>query len=274
MGDGTRVPATHYRSRPSNTSRFYVERSRVRHDFGRSRTTVVRYYNPYRWGRVNVYSYRPYYTYRTSFWGWYYTPFYSPWTYTWGWYNDPWYGYWSWYWTPYRYYSSPSYYVTDYILSSRMNDSYERGYSNGYVDGVEAVRNSPITEPMKEQINRQTQQVSKAFEEDKAVELNDAFEDAKFLFVVDQSISVKTQDGKKCKLLGADLLKVAEQVQDGAKAVRMEVVAGKGSCEAGSIVTVSSKDLQEMLNGFAESVDEGLNKLQDKQERGEIPVKP
>jgi hypothetical protein len=163
--------------------------------------------------------------------------------------------------------------VTDYILSSRLNDTYERGYNNGYVEGVEASRNQPITAEMKAQINVQTQQVSKAFEEDKAVELSDALEDPKFLFVVDESISVKTNDGKKCKLLGADLLKASEQVEEGAKAVQMEVVAGKGSCEAGSIVTVSTKDLQEMLNGFAEAVDEGLNDLQTKQEKGEIPVK-
>lgn len=270
---GARSAATNYRSRPVNSGRSYVQRSRVRHDFGRNRYNVVRNYNAYYWGRIGVYSYRPYYAYQTNFWGWYYSPFYSPWSYTWGWYSAPWYGYWNWYWSPYTTYSTPSYYVTDYVLSSRLNDTYERGYQNGYVDGVEASRNQPITADMKAQINVQTQQVSKAFEEDKAVELNDALEDSKFLFVVDESISVKTTDGKKCKLLGADLLKVAEQVEEGAKAVRMEVVAGKGSCEAGSIVTISAKDLQEMLNGFAEAVDEGMNELQSKQDKGEIPVR-
>jgi hypothetical protein len=157
-------------------------------------------------------------------------------------------------------------------LSSRLNDTYESGYESGYVQGTRSAGNQPISAELKAQLNVQTQQVSKAFEEEKSVELSDALVDPKFVFVVEQAINVKSVDGQKCKLLGADLLRVVGQVPDGASVVDLEVVSSKGNCDAGSTVRVSAKDLQEMLNGYAEGVDEGMHDFEQKQKSGVVPT--
>jgi hypothetical protein len=59
------------------------------------------------------------------------------------------------------------------------------------------------------------------------------------------------------------LLKVAVAPTDANPVATMNVVSSKfGSCAAGTRVEVSVNDLQEMLNSFAERVDNGLHEFQ------------
>ena len=88
-------------------------------------TTVVRNYNPGRYGFVYRPVVRPvvYVSWYDPYW---YSPvgvaLHRPFRYSWGWYSEPWYTCHSYYWSPYPVYSSPCYWVTDWIVAAYVAD--------------------------------------------------------------------------------------------------------------------------------------------------------
>ncbi len=229
---------------------------------------TVHYYHYHYWGHSSYYCYLHYWPYAPWFWGFYWASFHSPWVYTWGWVGAPWYHTWGWYYYPYPSYIGPSYWVTDYMLSKTLEEEYERGY----LDGQESV-GTPISEPVKEQLRQQVDGVAKAFEEDRWIDLEQALNDPDYLFIVDAPLSVTTADKTTCTLTGGDIFKLAEPGDSNVPVASMEIVTSKSEdCSAGSIVSVSYTDLQEMLNSFGERVDDGMNELQkqhaEQQENG------
>ena len=219
---------------------------------------TVRYYHHYYWGHTYYYCYLHYWPYAPWFWGFYWASFHAPWYYTWGWVGAPWYHTWGWYYYPYPSYIGPSYWVTDYMLSKTLEEEYERGY----LAGQESV-GTPISEPVKEQLRQQVDDVARAFEEDRWIELEQALQDPDYLFIVDTPLSVTTEDNTTCTLTGGDIFKSAAPGDPDVPVASMEIVTSKSvDCSAGSIVSVSYTDLQEMLNSFGEKVDDGMNELQ------------
>ena len=221
---------------------------------------TVHYYHSYYWGHTYYYSYLHYWPYAPWFWGFYFAPFPTPWYYTWGWAGAPWYHTWGWYYYPYPSYVGPSYWVTDYMLSKTLEEEYERGY----LAGQESV-GTPISEPVKEQLRQQVDDVARAFEEDRWIELEQALQDPDYLFIVDAPLSVTIADNTTCTLTGGDIFKSAAPGDPDIPVASMEIVTSKSvECSAGSIVSVSYTDLQEMLNSFGEKVDDGMNELQER----------
>ncbi|MCB0347719.1 MAG: hypothetical protein KDD37_02745 [Bdellovibrionales bacterium] len=251
-----------------HNGRDLVERSRYRHDHGRE-IRVNRYYRPYRWGRHDLYSYRSYWSFNIGFWSFYRHRYVSPWRYTWGWASSPWYRGWAWYYTPYSYYYSASYWVTDYVISDLLREQYEEGYADGFRDGWNEARSTGITEEYKEQLRSQVDQTVDAYERDASVSLDEAFRDPNYLFAVDTELTVLDQNNSVCTLSGGDLLRVySNRPEQEDNYVSMLVATSKGaSCRAGSVVNISIDDLQEMLNTFNEKVDDGLNEAQKLQTR-------
>jgi hypothetical protein len=224
---------------------------------------TVHYYHHYYWGHTSYYCYLHYWPYAPWFWGFYWAPFHAPWYYTWGWIGAPWYHTWGWYYYPYPSYVGPSYWVTDYMLSKTLEEEYERGY----IAGQESV-GTPISEPVKEQLRQQVDDVAKAFEEDRWIELEQALQDPDYLFIVDAPLSVTTADDTTCTLTGGDIFKTSAPGAPDVPVASMMIVTSKSvDCPAGSTVKVSYTDLQEMLNSFSEKVDDGMNELQ--KNRGE-----
>lgn len=227
---------------------------------------TVRYYHYHYWGSGYYYCYAPYWTYAPWFWGFYFAPFYAPWHYNWWWVGAPWYGYWGWYYDPYPAYDGPSYWVTDYTLARMLEDEYARGYQDGYADASQ--EGTPITEPVKEQIRTQVDEMAQSFEEGDFVQLENALADPDYLFIVDTSLSVTREDGGSCTLTGGDIIKAAGETDEKMPVASMSVITSKSSqCSAGSTVLVSYSDLQEMLNTFGQTVDDGLNELQQQREK-------
>jgi len=226
------------------------------------------YYHHYYWGSGFYFGYVHFWFYEPWFWGFYFAPFPTPWTYTWVWYAAPWYASWRWYYEPYAYYEGPSYWVTDYVIASMLEDEYARGYSEGYAAGeaqaqAQAQAGTPISEPVKEQLRTQVDQTAQAFQTEQAVLLEDALADPKHLFIVDTPITAAAAVGGTCTLHGGDIIQAAGAADPETPVASMTVVTAKSdSCAAGSVVSVSFTDLQEMMNTFGERVDDGLNELQ------------
>ena len=238
---------------------------------------VVRHYHYHYWGPSYYYCYVSHWAWAPWFWGFYFAPFYAPWHYHWWWVGAPWHVHWGWYYDPYPYYDAPSYWVTDYTLSRMLEDEYARGYEDGYyaAEGEAAVaeqqqEGTPITEPVKEQIRVQVDEMANAFEEDDFVQLEKALEDPEYLFIVDTALSVTNEDGEACTLTGGDIIKQAEgnDLDPDRPVAEMEIVTSKSpQCPAGSTAAVSYADLQEMLNTFGQTVDDGLYELQKQREK-------
>jgi hypothetical protein len=224
----------------------------------RSERDQVRYYQQRHWGRRSYSCYVHYWPYDPWFWSFYFAPFPAPWPYTWFWIGSPWYVTWGWYYQPYPVYIGPSYWVTDYVLSTSLEEEYARGYAAGQQSA-----GTPITEPVKEELRKQVDETAKTYQAEQAVDLQQALKTPGYLFVVDTPLSVTKSDDTTCTLTGGDILKAAAEVGEGAAVAQMAVVTSKDEkCQAGSQVSVSLTDLQEMLNSFGQKVDDGMKELQ------------
>jgi len=222
----------------------------------------TRYYHGHYIGHVHYHCYVHYWHYDPWFWGFYFAPFPAPWYYHWWWVSAPWYYHWGWYYDPYDVYYGPSYWVTDYTIARMLEDEYERGYEAG----AAAAEGTAITEPVKEQLREQVDDTAQAFQESRAILLEEALADPDYLFIVDTPLSVTTEQGAACALSGGDIIKPAGPGVSDVPVASMVVVTAKGDeCGAGSVVNVSYTDLQEMLNTFAATVDDGLNELKRQQ---------
>jgi len=232
------------------------------HGQGHHRATQERFYSHTYWGHGYYFCYVHYWVYDPWFWGFYFAPFAAPWPYAWGWFGAPWYVSWSWYYQPYPYYAAPSYWVTDYVISSMLEDEYTRGYADGYAEGQQNA-GTPISDPVKEQLRQQVDDTAQAFQTEQAVLLETALENPDHLFIVDTAISVATAGSGTCSLSGGDIIKASGPADPDVPVATMVVVTSKGeSCAAGSVVSISFTDLQEMMNTFGERVDDGLNEMQ------------
>jgi hypothetical protein len=74
----------------------------------------VRY--PYRGAYLEMYTSAAYYL--PAFYGWAYNPWVAPVPYAWGWSAYPWYRYYGYYMFPYPMYAGPSFWLTDYLIST------------------------------------------------------------------------------------------------------------------------------------------------------------
>jgi hypothetical protein len=239
------------------------------HHGGHHHTTTVRHYHYHYWGPGWgwYYCYTPYWSYDPWFWGWYWGPFAAPWHYRWWWVGDSWYRTWGWYYSPYVVYVGPSYWVTDYTLARMLEDEYARGWAAGRASTEAEVAGAAISEPVKEQIRVQVDAVARTFQESGSLTLQKALEDPDYLFIVDTSLSLVTDQGETCALSGGDVIRRVPEDEPGRPVASMTVVTTKGGeCRAGSQVSVSYADLQEMLNTFGQTVDDGLKELQRQQQ--------
>jgi hypothetical protein len=86
---------------------------------------------------------------------------------------------------------------------------------------------------------------------------------AAYIFQTAQPLLVTEQSGGgECFLNTGDLIGFYSMPDEASGFAMMTVVAsGPGSCSPRSVVPVSLSDLQEMLNGFAERVEDNLQRL-------------
>ncbi|HYL79023.1 MAG TPA: hypothetical protein VEU96_32835 [Bryobacteraceae bacterium] len=280
-------------------SNGYVERSfrvsnreYVHRTYYVSGVSYTRVYRSYSYGGVYYQAYVPGFYYAPAFYSWAYSPWRAPVYYRWGWAGSPWYGYYGGYFTPYPSYPSASLWLTDYILAANLEEAYrereEAAQANAYQQGYDAGGGGQValTPDVKQAIAEEVQrQLAQERAEGQAVSRNPN-DDAGYggvpplfsdynshVFVVSSSLEVATSDGQECAVTHGDVLGMNGAPAPNSTATSVRVMASKGGdCPAGSFVSVSLVDLQEMQNAMRASIDQGLQDLQA--HKGGLPAPP
>jgi len=253
----------------THAGHVYTQRTYANH-----RGNVRLLYEHRGWGHSHYYCYHHWVGFNPWFWGWYYGPW-VVWEYPWGWFGDPWYhNYWYWYFHPYPRYASPGEWVTDAVLADMLRDAYDRGVAEGETQ-VSTATPDPISDPDKQQLLAQTNDLAKSYQGEMTIDLKDALANPNYLFAVNQTFNEMVVNSTQvCKLAEGDLLKVAVAPTEQTPVAVMAVTSSKfGSCAAGTQVRVSVSDLQEMLNTFAERVDNKLHEFEKTKNNKELFVK-
>ena len=281
------------RGRPGYTQRPYGYGGR---DFAR-RTYVYnghsynRFYRGYAYRGMHLSVYAPGVYYSPGYYGWAYRPWGAPVAYQWGFAASPWYGYYANYYTPSPVYSSPSQWLTDYMISSDLQRSYAAHTDGGEADSyVSATGSGPTLSPdVKQQVAEEVR--NQLALENQEAQQNLAKQDVdpgssgidrmvrdghSHVFVVGNPLDAVDGEKNSCLLSDGDVLSLHVPTPIEATTGQLVVLASKGGreCKINGTVTVVMEDLQEMQNHMRESIDQGLKELHAKQGKDGIPAVP
>jgi hypothetical protein len=204
--------------------------------------------------------------------------------YAWGWAGNPWYGYYGGYFTPYPVYSSPSLWLTDYLVAQTLQAAYaERAAAQA---GAQAQFTTPMTPDVKQAIADEVRRQIALENAESATGVQTPPDPgssglARMLsdsnprvFVVSASLDVQSNVGE-CPVTEGDVLQLNPGTPPNATAANLMVLASKGQdCRKGATVQVGVADLQDMQNHMRETLDQGLGDLQKKQGQGGLPAAP
>jgi hypothetical protein len=247
------------------------------------------FYQPYRYRGIAFEVYAPHYYYTPAFYGWAYSPWAAPVAWEWGWTGNPWYLYYGGWFRPYPVYSSPSLWLTDYLLAQTLEEAYEARMEASAAKSAAqpaAFGSTPMTPEVKQAIAEEVRR-QLALENYEASTSHQNLPDpgssglarmlsdhAAHVFVASDSLDVPSSDGQ-CEIAEGDAIQLSGPVASNAVTANLVVLASKGSdCRKGSIVAVGLADLQEMQNHMRETIDHGLGELQSKQGKGGLPSAP
>lgn len=247
------------------------------------------FYQPYHYRGIAFEVYAPHYYYTPAFYGWAYSPWAAPVAWEWGWAGNPWYRYYGGWFRPYPVYSSPSLWLTDYLLAQTLEEAYEaRTEADAAKSAAQpaAFSSTPMTPEVKQAISEEVRR-QLALENYEAASSHQNQPDpgssglARMLsdhtahvFVASNILDVPSSDGQ-CAIAEGDVIQLNGPVASNAVTANLVVLASKGNdCRKGSIVAVGLADLQEMQNHMRETIDHGLGELQSKQGKGGLPTAP
>lgn len=249
-----------------------------------------RIYQPYYYRGIAFHVYAPGFYYAPAFYGWVYAPWAAPVAWEWGWVGHPWYRYYGAWFRPYPVYTSPSLWLTDYLVAQTLEAAYEER-----IEAAAAKRraiaaadfaSTPMTPEVKQAIAEEVRR-QLALENAEARTGNQTPPDpgssglarmlsdrTSHVFVVGTGLDVMSSSGS-CSLTEGDVIQLSGPAAPNAVTANLLVLATKGNdCRKGSIVTVGLADLQEMQNHMRETIDRGLSELHSKQGKGGFPAAP
>jgi len=250
--------------------------------------SYVRAYRPYTYQGLALYAYLPVHYYSPAFYTWVRAPWPAPvhYTWSWGWTNSAWYRYNSRYFKPDSAYSSPSRWLTDFLVANTLYAGYQEvtvtdtavaaspSYDPG--DGLTPAIKQEIADEVQRQLDLEKAQAENpppAPASDTAPA--EMAGDGPYLFIVSQSLEVTDSEGEACALTEGDVLQLNALPPEGGTAANVTVLARKDKdCRKGSLVSVSLEDLTEMHNRMHETIDQGLDEIRSQQGQGEMPQMP
>lgn len=281
------------RGRPGYVQRPYSYRGhgfarRTYSYHGRAYTHIYHSYE-YRGRHLNVYAPEVYYG--PGYYAWAYHLWAAPVAFQWGFTAAPWYGYYGSYFAPAAMYPSASLWLTDYMISSDLQQAYaahtEGGETAEAASGpgdapaltpdvkqqiAEEVKNQLALENQEAQLNATRQDVNPG-----SSGIDRMINDGKsHVFVVGSPLDAEDALKNECALSDGDVLSLHSATLPEATTVNLLVLASKGGreCKIQATVTVIVEDLQEMQNHMRESIDKGLQELKSKQGKDGIPAAP
>jgi hypothetical protein len=240
-----------------------------------------RYYSPFSFHGVSVAVYAPFGFYHPAYYGWAYHPWAAPISFSWGFTARPWYGYYGAYFAPYPVYRSPSFWLTDYLISQSLMDAYRaRAASAAALDPAYAMTpdvKDLIAEEVQRQIAIETAEAKLGRTDPEASGIAHLFSDhVQHVFVAGKDLDVTDAGGSECALSEGDALQLTGPPAGDANVATLVVLSSKGGkeCGKGDNVMVAFADLQDMQNHMRETIDQGLGELQTKQGQGGLPALP
>ena len=290
--DGSRLVAE--RGRPGLVQRPYSFHGQ---DFGR-RTYYfhgrehTNFYRGYGFHGISLNVYAPGFYYGPGFYGWAYNPWRTPILFGWGWGGSPWYGYYGGYFAPYSEYPSASYWLTDYLISQDLQESYAAQQAAGEVNGAPqaSADGAPqLTPEIKQEIADEVRQElalenSEAQQTAQQQDVNPGSsgiarllsDGRQHVFVAGIALDLVDSNGQECAISEGDVLQLKTAPPADATAADLVVLASKGGreCAKYSSVSVQLTDLQEMQNQMRATIDQGLQDLQAKQGKDGLPPAP
>ena len=241
-------------------------------------------YRPWVQEGVTFNVYMPVRYYRPAFYTWSCRPWPRPVYYPWGWAGRPWFGYYRGWYTPYPYYVSPIFWLTDFMVALTLEDAYQARLDSGAAlapPPPAPVGLTPdVRDAIADEVQRQVQQ-----EQAQQEALNQGYpvpsgppplfaENVSRIFMVFASVPVYA-NGQEYFLSEGDVLQLRGAPPANAGYADVTVMASRNpATPRGSVVAVSLQDLQEMENHMQATIDQGLGTLQSQQGQGGLPPVP
>jgi hypothetical protein len=224
----------------------------------------------------------PHHYYHPTFYVWVRTPWERPVAYNWGWRARPWYGYYGGYFTPYPSYSSPAFWLTDFLIAATLEGAYLAQNTGSTALPPANMASAGMSPEVKDAIAQEVGRQMERAKTEQAYAQGGAppsapppifAADGPRIFLVSTGV-LAYSGNQECPLTEGNVLKLVHTPAPGAEWADVQVLATRGSsCPVGSYVSIRTTDLQEMENSLEASMEQGLNKLQSDQ-GGVIPAMP
>ena len=260
----------------------FVQRTYVEHG-----VVSTRVYRPYAYGGVTYNVYMPNHYYRPAYYSYAYRPWGEPVRYRWGWEARPWYGYYRGYYTPYPVYSSPIFWLTDFMVAATLQSAYQAridsaappaSYASYDAGGMSPEVKQAIADEVRRQVDQERaeqQVVSQPGYTPPAGAPPPMFTDNVSRIFLVATGTVAYAGGQERLLPEGDVLQLKGAPQPGSTYADVVVLASRDpAVPRGSVVSVSLQDLQEMQNRMRASIDQGLGDLQNRQGQDGLPALP
>jgi hypothetical protein len=270
-----------YKAQPF-VHRTFVDQGQVTHQF----------YRPYNYEGTNLDVYAPQRYYSPAVYHWATTNYSAPqvpaWNYTAT--PTPWFDYYKGYFQPESSYSSPTGWLTDFVLATSLINSYNahhpataaataapaapQGGAASAAAPPPPVNTAPIVTPevkdlVAAQVGQQVQQeateakanaTGKALAPGAGSVVDELNQDGTHVFVVASDLDLVDPAGRRCMISEGDVIQVVAAINPQTSSAQASVLASKGGveCARATRVDVALTDLQEMQNHMRETIDQGM----------------
>jgi hypothetical protein len=234
--------------------------------------TYHQVYRPYNYGGTTLDVYAPTKVYEPAMYQWATTPFNAPQPYSWGYTTNaaPWYSYNKGYFTPDSSYSSPSSWLTDFVLGASLALAYAAAPPSSPTPPANAAPVTPeVKQKLAQEVDRQVREESA--EAQQVVQNRDVPPGAgsvvqelsdrqPHVLIVASDLDLVDPSGRRCMVSEGDVVQVVSPPQPSSGTAQALVLSSKGGveCQRAAQVDIAVADLQEMQNHMRETIDQGL----------------
>lgn len=243
-------------------------------------------YRPWAYHGVTYAVYQPSRYYRPAFYTWTCRPWRRPVYYSWGWNGQPWYGYYRGWCSPYPYYASPVFWLTDFMIAITLEDAYQARMDSAAASappppppagGLTPEVKQAIADEVQRQLQQEQDQQRYAAQGPLPAPSGPPplFSDnISRIFLVHSGVPAY-RDGQELFLSEGDVVQLQGAPPAGAAFADVKVLASRSpQIPKGSMVSVSLVDLQEMQNHMQATLDQGMDRLQAQQGQDGLPAVP
>lgn len=276
----------------TNRSHGYVQRPLILSNHSYVQRTYVSHgavyaciYRPVIFRSVTVHIYTPVRYYRPVFYVWAYNPWPRPIVFTWGWRRALWYDFYGGYFVPYPTYTSPAFWLTDFLISATLEAAYEdRIALLATTPPPYRVTETELTPQVKQyiadEVRRQIDMERVESQNFNSLNYNSSevppifADDTRHTFVVSHALLVNS-GSQECNLSEGDVIQTLGVPPANSSVANASVLASKPTgCGKGSVVSIQISDLQEMQNHMRQTVERGLGDLQSRAGQSGLPGLP